>query len=117
MNTAYLGAAGILGMTVGIVHGYLGVTRVVAPVQGLASTGKRVLYALMLISALYWFAAGAALLVGTRYLAPSTQTAVVIVAILMYLAGAAGNFWATRGRHIGWVMLTLAAGLACLGIQ
>jgi hypothetical protein len=32
-----------------------------------------------------------------------------------YLFGAAGNFWATRGRHPGWMLLALALVLIAFG--
>ena len=35
----------------------------------------------------------------------------------LYLFGAAGNFWATRGRHPGWMLMAAALVLIAIGLE
>jgi hypothetical protein len=41
---------------------------------------------------------------------------IIAVLVLVYGSAAVGNAWATRGRHIGWKLLTSVAILALAGI-
>jgi hypothetical protein len=41
---------------------------------------------------------------------------IILVLVLVYVAAAVGNAWATRGRHIGWKLLTGVVVLALIGI-
>ncbi len=116
MNDALIVSAGCLGMGIAIIHGRLGETKVVRPVHDLPATSKRVLRAVMFLSALYWFAGGLLLVIGPVYLTAPEQVFAALAIGAMYLTGAVGNFWATRGRHIGWVLLACAAGLAWTGV-
>ena len=115
MSNALVVAAGCLGMCIAVIHGYLGETKVVRPVQGLPASSKRVLHAVMLLSAIYWFVGGMLMAAGPLYQSPSDQRLTALIVGAMYLTGAVGNCWATRGRHIGWVLLTCAVILAWSG--
>ena len=53
------------------------------------------------------------LLVAAPYMASeSARLWIVGVAVAAYGAGAIGNAWATRGRHIGWIAMTAVCALA-----
>ena len=112
MENALVVSAGCLGMVIALIHGYLGETRVVRAAKGLSESQLRVLQAVMFLSATYWFIGGAVLAVAPVFLTANQQFIAAIVVGAMYLTGAIGNAWATRGRHIGWVLLTLAVVLA-----
>ena len=107
--------AGCLGMSIAVTHGWLGETMVVRPVQNVSASQKRVLQAVMFLSAVYWFVGGAALAASPIYLTADGQRLTALVVGAMYLTGAIGNGWATRGRHFGWMLLTLAAAFAWSG--
>jgi hypothetical protein len=69
----------------------------------------------MLLTAIYWIAAGAIVAAGPL-LADHDQRIALYVAAIIYGTAAAANFWASRGRHFGWVLLSLAAALALFAI-
>ncbi|MEO0361765.1 MAG: hypothetical protein AAF322_11680 [Pseudomonadota bacterium] len=56
-----IGVAGALGMAIAVAHGYLGDTLVVRQAASVPETAFRVMRAIMFLSAVYWFVAGAAL--------------------------------------------------------
>ncbi|MEM6627687.1 MAG: hypothetical protein AAF719_13390 [Pseudomonadota bacterium] len=115
MQDAYLYAAGTLGIVISIVHGFLGETKIVAPSQAPASQAKRVMRAIMFISAVYWFAGGLVLLLTPAVLTEAQRPLAVYGAAFLFLTGSLGNFWATKGRHFGWMLLAVAGGLAVAG--
>jgi len=115
MSTLLIVAAGVLGMAIAIVHGMLGARKIVAPIADIAPPHKRILHAIMFLSAVYWFAGGAALAAAPLYFDGEQKRLAVIVVSAIYASGAAANFWATRGRHFGWMLLALATGLAVAG--
>ena len=115
MNELLLVTAGCLGMTIAVVHGYLGEMKVVRPIQGLGVSTKRVARAIWFLSAVYWFAGGVILAASPWYSAREGYPVLALCVGAMYLAGAAANFWATRGRHFGWVLLSATAGLIWFG--
>jgi len=115
MSTNLIVTSGYLGMFVAIVHGYLGETYVVRPVDGIPLASKRVLHAIMFLSAVYWFAGAAVLAISPLVLTSGEQQLAALIVGAMYLSGAIGNFWAMRGRHIGWILLICAAALAWTG--
>ncbi|MEM1197332.1 MAG: hypothetical protein AAGH57_14610 [Pseudomonadota bacterium] len=108
-------SAGGLGILIAIVHGYLGEKLVVGPSEAPTGRAKRVMQAIMFLSALYWFAAGALLLAAPVFLEPSQRTLAILVAAFLFATGSLGNLWATRGGHFGWVLLALATGMAVGG--
>jgi hypothetical protein len=115
MNEALVVAAGGLGMLIAVAHGYLGETKVVRPIKDAPASSKRVLQAIMFLSAVYWFVAGAAL-AASPLLTIGERRLAIIVAGTIYLTAAAANLWATRGRHFGWMLLSIAGVLAFLGM-
>ncbi len=115
MSDILLIPAGILGMVIAVAHGMIGETKVVRPVQGLTLPAKRVLHALMFLSAVYWFAAGAVLAIAPIYFNADAQFITAMIVAAVFASGALGNAWATGGRHPGCWLLALATGMALTG--
>jgi hypothetical protein len=107
--------AGGLGMLCAVIHGYRGETRVVRPIKDIPKSAKRVLQAIMFLSAVYWFAAGAAA-AASPFLTAHDRWLALAIAGAIYFSSAAANFWAMRGRHFGWVLLSAAATMAWFAI-
>lgn len=115
MNDYLLYGSGGLGIVVALVHGHIGRTRLLPPLTGIPTVHRRVLEAVFQLSTLYWLVGGLVLMavpVLPDYL--PRPFAVYGVAFLFF-SGAVGNFWATRGKHIGWVLLGLSTVMAVLG--
>lgn len=115
MKDASIIIAGILGMVIAIIHGYLGAVTIVEPVENIHPAAKRILHAIFFLSAVYWFVGGAILAAAPFYLSSEARLACAFIVAAMFLSGAIGNFWATQGTHFGWALLVIAAVLAWLG--
>ena len=68
------------------------------PIPDGRAYGVHVSGGLALVAAPFWFDA-------------PTRTTLAVVVGAFYAFGAIGNFWATRGRHFGWIPLAVAVGL------
>ncbi|MEM6913066.1 MAG: hypothetical protein AAF511_03720 [Pseudomonadota bacterium] len=108
-------ASGVLGVFVSIVHGYIGEMKVVRPSEAPSAAAKRVLSAIMFLSAVYWLVVSLLLIATPAYVPDGLRAFAAYGAGAVLLSGALGNLWATRGRHPGWMLLTVAAGLAFIG--
>jgi len=115
MHDLMLFTAGSLGMVVALVHGYIGETKVVRPTQASTEMAKRVMQAIMFLSAVYWFIAGMALTLAPFLFEADQKTVVAYIVGGIFASGAIANWWATRGRHVGWMLLATAGSLAILG--
>lgn len=113
--------AGLIGAVVAVVHGVLVQRLIVTPFANSVPPGppfssvvRRLIPPLIHFSTFVWFAGGLALLLAIR-LDASTRLWVCLLVGTTYLFGAGANFWATRGAHPGWMLLTLALVLIALG--
>jgi len=112
--------AGMIGSGVAIVHGVLVQRRMIEPLQDLAATrisrSLRILVAgLLHFSTFNWFVGGLAL-VGCAFAGREAKLATGLLVGSSYLYGALGNFWASRGRHPGWVLYGIALILMAYSI-
>lgn len=115
MNDIFLIFAGIGGMVIAAIHGRIGQTMILSQITDLPRTLRNLNAAVFQLSTIYWFFGGAALTLAPFVLTPDARTAIVLAVVFMYLIAAAANFWAMRGRHLGWVLLTCVAVLALIG--
>ncbi len=115
MSNILLYAAGGLTLVIAIIHGYLGGVKVVAPSKAPNPSAKRILHAIMFLSAVYWFVGGAVLIAVPHLFDGETRKWVVFTIAAMLLSGALGNLWGMRGRHFGGYLLLLVSSLAVVG--
>ncbi len=97
--------AGTLAVFVAVVHGYLGLTKVVPPTTGVSDSIKRIYLGLFGLSAVYWAAGGVVLVIYAGADPSPLRTAIGFTSFAMYFSGALVNAWATRGKHFGWAVL------------
>lgn len=114
--------AGIIGMTVAVIHAVVMQCVVVPPVQAAVSAGsavrgatKRLLIPLLHVSSVTWFVEGAALVASALLVSGPGRMIICTVAAVSYGYAAALNAWATRGRHFGWVLMAAAFALIAIG--
>jgi hypothetical protein len=119
-NTA-LAAAGVIGSAVALFHGVLTQRYMVEPLT--ATAGKpwpgrirRIVPALLHFSTFNWFIGGLVLLAAAYVLEPQARLVAGLFVASSYLYGAAGNMWATRGRHPGWALYTITLVLIAYGL-
>ncbi|MFT4584936.1 MAG: hypothetical protein ACI915_002882 [Gammaproteobacteria bacterium] len=49
------------------------------------------------------------------YFEGGLKTSIAYIVAAIFASGAAANFWATRGKHFGWMLLAVAGSLAVIG--
>ena len=111
----YLYIAGTLTVLISIVHGFLGATAVVGPSTAPSDEAKRILHAIMFLSAVYWFIGGLALIAAPHMFDGEVRRWIVYTIVAMLLSGAIGNMWGTRGKHFGGYFLLGVSALAFAG--
>lgn len=115
-----LGAAGLIGGAVAVVHGLLTQRLMVRPVaaQGrLAPVIRRLVAVLLQFSTFNWLVGGVALVViAVVAVGPGARLAVGLLVGSSYLFAVIGNAWATRGRHPGWMLYAVALALIGYGL-
>lgn len=114
--------AGIIGSVVAVIHGVLVQRHMVRPVGALLRAEKRVaastgrLVPLLLhFSTVSWFAGGLLLIAAAGWFGREARLATSLLIGGLYLYGALGNLWGTRGRHPGWMLYTVALVLIAFG--
>ena len=121
-DTALVLAGGI-GLSVALVHGVLMQRHMVRPIGRLLAAHSRTSPALITLvplllhySTISWFLGGAVLIAAGLWLEPDSRLAIAALIGALYLYGAIGNLWATRGRHPGWMLLAAAVVLIAFSV-
>ena len=115
MTNIFLYVAGTFTILISAAHGVLGATQVVGPSTAPSNAAKRILHAIMFLSAVYWCVGGAVLLAAPHLFEGDVRRWVVYIVAAMLLTGALGNMWATRAKHFGGYFLLVVTGLAIAG--
>ena len=113
--------AGALGGAGAIVHGVLTHRYIDRPLQELAAAKlsrpiRRLVTVLLQFSAFAWLVGGIALIVAACSFEREARFATGVLVGSLYVFAALGNFWATRGRHPGWVIYAAAVLLIVYGL-
>jgi hypothetical protein len=118
-DTALL-LAGVIGSAVALIHGAITQRRMVVPLREaeprLSGAIRRIVPPLLHFSTFNWFLGGLALAAAALWGGAEAKLAVGLLVGSSYLFGAAGNCWASRGRHPGWMLYALALGLIGYGL-
>jgi hypothetical protein len=119
-----LTVAGVVGSGVAVVHGILVQRLMVRPFEELSRADERIkgpirrLVPLLLhFSTISWFIGGLALIVAAAWFEREARLAAGLFVGSLYLFGALGNLWATRGRHPGWMLMAAALILIAFGVS
>lgn len=122
-HNAALIVAGVIGSCVAVVHGILTQRLMVGPFQEMSLADKRIsapirrLVPLLLhFSTVSWFLGGFALIAAAIWFRHDAKLATGLFVGSLYLFGAVGNLWGTRGRHPGWMLMAAALVLIAFGV-
>ena len=123
-QTALQAMAGLIGGGTAVIHGVLKQRLMVRPIEALmASDGRiaapvrRLVPLLMHFSTIAWLGGGLALIVAACWLGPQARLVTGLCVGGLYLYGALGNLWGTRGRHPGCMLMTAALALIVVGVS
>jgi hypothetical protein len=119
----YLYASSVLAIFAAVAHSYIGEANLLRPwfaepehVGVMKSlTWRRVTRAVWHLPSMSWMLLATMVVVLARR-KPVVDEALYFVCAVYLLSGI-GNCLATRGRHFGWVVLCVAAGLLWIGSQ
>ncbi len=121
---AALAMAGVIGSCVAVVHGILTQRLMVRPFEEFSLADKRMtapirrLVPLLLhFSTISWFLGGLALIAAANWFGQDARLATGLFVGSLYLYGALGNLWGTRGRHPGWMLMAAALILIVFGVN
>ena len=122
-QNAALATAGVIGCGVAVVHGILVQRLMVKPFEEFALADgrigvsiRRMVPLLLHFSTISWFLGGLALIAAARWLERDARLATGVFVGSLYLFGALGNLWGTRGVHPGWMLMAVALVLIAFGI-
>lgn len=120
-QNAALALAGVIGGATAIIHGVLTQRLMIQPVAALtdgriSAPIARLVPVLLQFSTFNWLVGAGALIAAAFWAEPAVKLATGALVGASYLFGAVGNFWGTRGRHPGWMLMALATMLIALGL-
>ena len=123
-ENAALVMAGVIGSGVAVVHGILVQRLMVKPFEEFAladgrigASVRRLVPLLLHFSTVSWFIGGLALIAAAGWLETDARLATGVFVGSLYLFGALGNLWGTRGLHPGWMLMAVALVLIAFGIS
>jgi hypothetical protein len=123
-RNAALAMAGVIGCGVAVVHGIFVQRLTVKPFEEFAFADgrmgapiRRLVPLLLHFSTISWFLGGLVLIAAARWSERDVRLTIGIFVGSLYLFGALGNLWGTRGLHPGWMLMAVALVLIAFGIS
>jgi len=108
--------AGILALSVSIAHGVLGETKVFARARIEPERARLLIRLVWHVGVISWISLAVLLIVAPKLGSDAARNWIIAMSIVTFGFAAFGNAWATRGRHFGWVVLSIVVGLAAIGL-
>ena len=116
MRNLLVELAGILALAVSVVHGVLGETKVFPKARIEPEWARRLIRLVWQASTVAWICLAILLIAAPGMGSEAARGWIIAMSIVTFGAAAIGNAWATRGRHFGWVAMTMVVGLAASGL-
>lgn len=115
MRDLSLQCAGLLAIAVALVHGILGETKVFRRATIEPERLRSLIRLVWQASSVAWIGCGV-LLIATPWMDSAlARRWIVITMICVFGFSAFANAWATRGRHFGWVALSVVVAMTAAG--
>jgi uncharacterized membrane protein len=113
MRDILLQCSGLVAISVALIHGVLGETRVFARI---APPRLRTLIRLVWqAGTIAWIGGGVLLIAAPSMASEPARHWIVFTLVVVFGFAALANAWAMRGRHFGWVALSAVVALAIAG--
>jgi hypothetical protein len=116
MRDLALQAAGILAILTAMIHGAIGELKVFTRAQIEPRGTRRLLRLIFQASTIDWIGIGILLIATPALGSERARHWIVALAVLVYGYAAFGNALATRGRHVGWLLMVGVMALALAGL-
>lgn len=116
MRDLALQIAGALAIFVAIVHGAVAELQVFPKVHIESRRTQRLLHMVWQASTIDWICIGALLIAAPALGSETARRWIIAAAVVAYGYAAIGNAVASRGRHVGWCLMSTVVGLALIGL-
>ena len=116
MRDLALQTAGVLAILVAIAHGAIGELRVFARTRIEPQRARTLLHLIFQATTVDWIAIGVLLIAAPWLGSQIARHWIIAVAVVVYGYAAIGNAVASRGRHVGWMLMSGVVGLALTGL-
>ena len=116
MRDLALQAAGVLAILVAIAHSALGELRVFPNTHIEPRRTRTLLHLIFQASTVDWIGIGILLIAAPSLGSEAARHWLVAVAVVVCGYAAVANAVATRGRHVGWVLMSCVVALALTGL-
>lgn len=116
MRDLALQAAGALAILTAIIHGAIAELEVFARAEIAPRGTRRLLRLIWQASTIDWIALGILLIATPSLGSDLARRCIVALAAVVYGYASLGNAIATRGRHVGWLLMACVVVLALIGL-
>ena len=116
MKDLALQAAGALAIVVAIVHGAIAELQVFRKARIEPGRIRTLLRMVWQASTIDWIAIAVLLIAAPTFGSESARRSIIAVAAVAYGYGVVGNAVASRGRYIGWMLMSLVIVLSLVGL-
>ena len=116
MRDLALQAAGVLAIVVAIIHGSIGELRVFTRTRIEPQRARTLLHLIFQATTIDWIGIGVLLMAAPWLGSQAARHWIIAVAVVVYGYAAVGNAVASRGLHVGWVLMGCAVALALAGL-
>ncbi len=117
MHNLLFQLAGVVALAAAITHAVLGETKVFRRVRIEPERLRLLIWLVWQCGTVAWISLAILLIVAPQLGSEAARDWIIAVSIVTFGFAAVANAWATRGRHFGWVVLTLVVGLAAIGLS
>lgn len=115
MRDLLLQCAGVATIAVAVIHGIIGETKTFVRARIEPDHFRTLIRLVWQASTVAWAGAGI-LLIAVPWMGSDQARHWIVITTACVLGFAAlANAWATRGRHVGWVVLSAAVAMAVAG--
>jgi len=115
MRDVLLQTAGLAAILVALIHGWLGETKIFARAKIEPERLRLLIRLVWQASTVAWIGGGVLLIAAPWMASDLARHWIIGTMAAVFAFGAAGNAFATRGRHYGWLALSAVVVLAVAG--
>ena len=115
MRDILLQCAGWLAIATSLAHGVLGETKIFPRVSIETKRLGTLIHGVWQAGTVAWIAGGVLLVAAPGIGSVAARHWIILTSAVVFGSAALGNAWALRGRHVGWIAMSVVVALAFAG--